>query len=665
MNKTPVLRILCHLSLCLAFFGFIGAVVVAFANKSPAATTDAFRTGFLLLALAPALIAILLLVIFASLRTNDSVAEAWVVSNAAFISLAPSAVLLPGAYWHVHVLLGLLVVNRVVIEMRRSTLVKRGILVPIPVASSRDSNTKREARVDYNYPAERAAHSLADLAGMEELKGQLIAAVKEARYRPSNAKNGDTNTLRAKCRNGILLSGEPGNGKTVFAEGVAGTLKLPIIKMSFGNVSSHWLHATTGNVVTLFSDARAQAPCVLFLDEVDSVIPSREHQNFTSEEGPKTTNQILTELVATRGTGVVIIMATNFPERLDTAAVREGRVDFKITVPPPDADARRAIIDSVLAETATRIDCDYDATVQAVKRWEGFSAARIHAVIDEALRRSAKNGVCDMVYSDLQSAMRAMQGKIGVRLPENTPGLDQLFMPAQQKDALMGVAKRMIDIEEVERLGGTVPSGLLLAGKPGTGKTMVVRSLAKTTEWPLLTSSGADLMADSKNIDQLIIQARNARPVIVFIDEADDVFSDRRAGNTYSASITNKLLTAMDGVKGRAADILWVAAVNAVETMDPAALRGGRFTEKIWFENPDAEVAQNIIAQWMAGSRAKFDPMLTPVAIARSLDGESPANINAVLQQAVNTMVARKLIGKGEEQVGFEDIEAARLAILA
>jgi transitional endoplasmic reticulum ATPase len=576
-------------------------------------------------------------------------------------------VVLPKEYWLVWVLAGLMVVTHFVVKLRMKTLNPEGKMInlsktAIPVSRGPDADgDDDDAAPLFSYEAERAEHTLDDLAGMQDLKDTLLTAATEAKQILRKDKKG---ALRGQARNGILLHGDPGNGKTVFAEGVAGSLKLPIIKMSFGSVGSKWVNSTTENVVTLFKDARAQAPCVLFMDEVDSVILNRSSSGTTSEEGPKTTNQILTELVNTRGTGVVVIMATNFVDRLDRAAVREGRVDFKIQVPAPDAAARRALIRKALSGSDSRVKCEAAAVDQAVKRWEGFSVARIRAVVDETARQARKRKVRSLNYQDLQAAMRTMQGSLGERLAENTPVLDQLHMPEAQKSALTGVAKRMLSIEEIERMGGSVPSGLLLAGPPGTGKTLAVRALAKTTGWPLLTRSGADLIADGKNIDELIAKAKNARPCIVFIDEADDVFSDRRAGSTYSASITNKLMTGMDGVGGKVHDILWVAAVNAAETMDAAALRGGRFTEKIWFENPDVQTVAKIVGQWMAKSSAKFEAALTPVAVAEWLEGESPANIQAILQQAVNIMVGRTLGNSSSRIVGQTDLEKARIAVL-
>ncbi len=533
---------------------------------------------------------------------------------------------------------------------KKSTVAQQGEQVP----------ASEQSPAGLKYLAEPARHNLAALAGMQELKNQLAEAGQSAALMSGQT----TSSLAGECLNGILLYGDPGNGKTLIAEGLAGTMGLPIIKMSFGSVASKWLNQTTEQVVELFVDARKQAPCVLFMDEVDSVICSRDFTAGSSEEGPKITNQILTELVATRGTGVVIIMATNFLERLDAAAIREGRIDFKIQVPPPDFQARQALIKARIRKAPMSVNLPDSACDLAARRWEGFSAARIVSVIDECVRVAIRGMKPEVSFDDLQAALKKIQGKLGERLSEDTPPLADLHMPDTQKTNLLGIAKRMTDIEKVEALGGSVPTGLMLAGPPGTGKTLSVRALAKTTGWPLLSSTGADLLSDVRKIDELILRARNARPCIVFIDEADDVFANRRNGSLFSASVTNKLLTSIDGVGGKQHDILWVIAVNAPDTLDPAALRGGRFTEKIWFDYPDVDVVMLIVAQWMDKIPAQFESSLTPGALAHMLKGESPANIKAILQQAVNQMISRTESNPDDQTVKLPDVISAQKIIL-
>ncbi|NMG04884.1 ATP-binding protein [Azoarcus taiwanensis] len=479
------------------------------------------------------------------------------------------------------------------------------------------------------FEAEKSRTTFADVVGMDELKARLLEAGQE--IIGSHASQG------AK-RNGILLFGEPGNGKTFFAEALAGELKLPIVTATFGDVSSKWVNQTTEQVMAVFESARAQAPCVLFLDEIDSLIKDRSMSMGASDEAAKTTNAILTELVNARKSRIVIIGATNFLEKLDQAAIREGRFDFKIEVTPPDEIARASIITNTI-KGFKRVCATDGAIAQAAKRWEGFSVARIRAVADEAGREAVKQSATEISYQDLQAALRRVQGRKG-KLPPNAPRLDELTLPAKLERQLRGLAGRMSKIEEIEQRGGKVPSGVLFWGPPGTGKTVTAQALAKSSGWAFISTSGNELLGNPDKISDIVREARDIRPCIVFIDEADDVLADRQYAR-HTASVTNRLLTAVDGAAGKVHDIMWIAATNHPEQMDPAALRGGRFTVKLEFELPDADALVEFVSGWIARSRAEFAAEATPQAIALELEGLSIANAAAVLQHAADDAAER------------------------
>ena len=328
---------------------------------------------------------------------------------------------------------------------------------------------------------------------------------------------------------------------------------------------------------------------------------------------------------------------------------------------PPDREARAGLIRSSLKDFAG-ISLQPSALEQAAKRWDGFSVARIRAVMDEAGRtsRSVHQSIID--YPALQAALRTVQGNQGDRLPADTPLLTDLTMDSDQKTKLLGIAHRMKHIESVEEMGGSVPTGVLFWGPPGTGKTLTVRSLAKESSWALLSTSGSDLLAKHDAIDKLVARAANIRPCIVFIDEADDILGDRRNGG--AVSVTNKLLAAIDGSKGKVPDVMWVAATNHPDVMDSAALRGGRFTEKIEFKESDLEGAAALAEKWMKSTRACLAAEMTPYAIGQILDGETPANIMAILQQAVNTAIERCVLSKDKPVVMLADIETAKAVVL-
>jgi transitional endoplasmic reticulum ATPase len=304
-----------------------------------------------------------------------------------------------------------------------------------------------------------------------------------------------------------------------------------------------------------------------------------------------------------------------------------------------------------------------EAIEQAVKRWEGFSVARISAVGDAAGRAAAKARKDLITYPDLQAAMRETQGRAG-KLPPDTPLLSELVMPQELSEQIKGVANRMKHIEETERLGGKIPRGILFWGPPGTGKTITARSLAKTAGWAFLETTGSVLLGNPDKIDDIVRQARDIRPCIVFLDEGDDVLAHRQM-NPHAASVTNRLLTAIDGAGGAVHDVVWVAATNHPENIDPAAMRGGRFTVKLRFDVPDKSTLAIFIAKWMKASAAQFEPECQPAALAGILVGLSIANTKAVLQQAADRAVDRKMLLNDRSSVCLNDVREAKKLIVS
>lgn len=523
-----------------------------------------------------------------------------------------------------------------------------------PVKSLQPAGDQAPVLDSIRYFAIHSNTNFNNLRGMKDIKFRLKAAVSEIIKAPDHL-NG-----KSKIRNGVLLFGQPGNGKTFLVECLAGEFGLPLISVTYGDVASKWINETTQNVMKVFQDARRQAPCMLLLDEIDSFIKDRNGSDASSDETQKTTNSILTEIVNLRKHGVVLLGATNFFDKLDKAAIREGRFDIRIEITPPDEEARKGILqDSVIANVP---DVPFEAASieRLAKRWEGFSVKRIQAVGEE-LAAMENEIPMDLIDSaQMMLAMRRLQGRKG-SIPESTKSLSQMYFNDNLRHQLMTISSRMIESERIEEMGGSVPTGLLFFGQPGTGKTETARSLAKETDFAFIATSGNDLIMNPSEIDRIIAESKDIRPCIVFIDEADDILANRKHSN--ATSITNKLLTAMDGASGKIKDIVYIAATNHPENMDPAALRGGRFTEKLFFQLPDHLALTAFITSWISQSKACFHEHLTPSAIAAVLgDGVSLANASAILQESVNHM-----IGRDENQLNspvvMADIQSAMRVI--
>lgn len=498
---------------------------------------------------------------------------------------------------------------------------------------------------------EKPSITFKDIHGNTEIKARLLQAGQAIVARKIDA---------ASPRNGILLSGEPGNGKTVFAEALAGELRLPLLKLTHSDVASQWVGERTSRIKRAFDQAIRSQPCALFIDEIDSFIPDRSSGHSSVKEDTDVVNSLLTLLVDIRKHKVLVIAATNHMDRLDGAAVREGRFDFKVEITPPDMDARIGLLAMGIRDNLKGYSAD-EATIKNVAaRWNGFSVKRILAVTEELPSYlQERNGGRQVTFDDFMAALRRVQGRRGAT-PESAIPLDQLILSADSRESLDMLANRLRDPLRVERLGGSLPTGVLFYGPPGTGKTSVCKSLAKEVGWAFLPTSGAELARDPKGLQKLYDKAKELRPAIIFIDEADDLLRDR--GYSHSTEATNKLLSIMDGAGDRVRDVLFVAATNNPDQIDSALLRGGRFTEKVGFELPKQDQMVQHIENWISKRNLGLGADVSATRIAEDLGAQSIANVDAVLQHAVNRAISRT--ASDTVVLAYADVKAGITTVL-
>jgi transitional endoplasmic reticulum ATPase len=480
-----------------------------------------------------------------------------------------------------------------------------------------------------------ARRSFKNIAGMADTKRRLLRAGRDV-------------LAGGNPRNGILLFGEPGNGKTLFAEALAGELGVPFLSVAFGDMASKWLNETPEKLRGLFRTARRCAPCVLLIDEIDSFLKPRDGSSMTHSMDRDIVNTMLKEIVALRDAPVVLVAATNYVEQLDRAAIRAGRFDFHIEIPCPDFYARRCLIWGSLASAFGREEAnDQQRLVETLaRRWEGFSAARL-AALGAQLREMRRDGeVVGPITAELaMRAMRLVQGQRST-LPEHVLALESIVMPTASRGVLEDLAGRLRNAYDFMQWGGTLPRGILFYGPPGTGKTMAAMALAKETGWQFLATTGTDLITRADTWEKLVRTARDQRPAIVFIDEADTVLMDRRHSN--AAALTNRILASIDGTSGRVPDVVYIAATNHADVLDAAVLRGGRFAMRVRFDLPDAGallayVEHAFTSKCEAAGIDWCDGV--PVAAARLLTGRPIADAEALVAEAVNVSAMRFLDG--------------------
>lgn len=247
---------------------------------------------------------------------------------------------------------------------------------------------------------ERPTINFADVGGMDPLKEEIRMKIIFPLTNPELFK-----AYGKSVGGGILLYGPPGCGKTYLARATAGEVKANFLAVGISDVLDMWIGQSERNLHALFEQARSNAPCVLFFDEVDALGASRSDMRQSAAR--QIINQFLSEMdgVKSSNDGVLILAATNAPWHLDSAFRRPGRFDRILFVPPPDAPARAGIL-RILSrgKPAEAIDCE-----QIAKKTANFSGADLKAVIDVAvenkLREAMKAGtLTPLTTKDLLAA---------------------------------------------------------------------------------------------------------------------------------------------------------------------------------------------------------------------------------------------------------------------
>uniref|UniRef100_A0A667ZNE5 ATP-dependent zinc metalloprotease YME1L1 n=1 Tax=Myripristis murdjan TaxID=586833 RepID=A0A667ZNE5_9TELE len=231
--------------------------------------------------------------------------------------------------------------------------------------------------------------------GVEEAKNELQEVVEFLRN-PQKFT-----ALGGKLPKGILLVGPPGTGKTLLARAVAGEADVPFYYASGSEFDEMFVGVGASRIRNLFREAKANAPCVIFIDELDSV-GGKRIESPMHPYSRQTINQLLAEMDGFKpNEGVIIIGATNFPEALDNALIRPGRFDMQVTVPKPDVKGRTEILNWYLKKI--KVDPDIEAKIIA-RGTVGFSGADLENLVNQAALKAAVDGKDMVTMKELEFA---------------------------------------------------------------------------------------------------------------------------------------------------------------------------------------------------------------------------------------------------------------------
>ncbi|MBC8545644.1 ATP-dependent metallopeptidase FtsH/Yme1/Tma family protein [Clostridiaceae bacterium NSJ-31] len=251
------------------------------------------------------------------------------------------------------------------------------------------------------YVAAQTGKTFADVAGEDEAKEALTEIV-DFLHNPAKYE-----AIGAAMPKGALLVGPPGTGKTLLAKAVAGEANVPFFSISGSEFVEMFVGMGAAKVRDLFKQAGEKAPCIVFIDEIDTIGKKRDSAGIGgNDEREQTLNQLLTEMDGFDGSkGVVILAATNRPETLDPALLRPGRFDRRIPVELPDLAGREAIL-RVHAQKIKLVDTiDYNAVARATS---GASGAELANIVNEAALRAVRMGRDRVEQGDFEEAVETV-----------------------------------------------------------------------------------------------------------------------------------------------------------------------------------------------------------------------------------------------------------------
>ena len=473
--------------------------------------------------------------------------------------------------------------------------------------------------------------------------------------------------LGVEAPKGVLLYGPPGTGKTLLAKAVAGEANSHFISLSGPEIMGKFYGESEERLRDIFKQAEENAPSIIFIDEIDSIAPKREE--VTGEVEKRIVSQLLTLMDGMKSRGkVVVIAATNRPDSLDPAIRRPGRFDREIEIGIPDEQGRKEILD--IHTRGMPIDAKVNLD-QFAKVTHGFVGADLESLAKEAAMRSLRRILPDIdlekekipneilqkiiiTEEDFKDALKEVRPsalrEVLVQVPnvtwDDVGGLEQL-----KEELHEAVEWPLKHKEAFEHTDVKAPKGVLLYGAPGTGKTLIAKALAHTTESNFISIKGPELLSkwvgeSEKGVREIFRKARQAAPCIIFLDEIDALAPSRSSGSSDSHvtdRVVSQLLTEIDGLE-ELHNVLIIGATNRVDLVDNALLRPGRFDRILEVPLPDTKGREKI---FKIHTRKK--PLAGSIDYTRLVeltDGFSGAEIEGVCNRAAMSAIRRYVNNK-------------------
>jgi transitional endoplasmic reticulum ATPase len=472
--------------------------------------------------------------------------------------------------------------------------------------------------------------------------------------------------LGIEAPKGVLLHGPPGTGKTLLAKAVANESNSHFISISGPEIMSKFYGESEARLREIFKEAKEKAPSIMFVDEIDSIAPKREE--VTGEVERRVVSQLLSLMDGLEARGkVIVIAATNRPNALDQALRRPGRFDREIEIKVPDKRGRLEVLQIHTRNMPLDTDVDQDK-IAAITH--GFVGADLEYLCKEAAMKCLRRLLPELNLEDEKLAPDVLNRLI-ITMNDFENAIKDVMPSAMREVYLEPPDVHWSDIgglEEVKhelqeavewpmrfpdmynKLGHTIPKGVLLHGPSGTGKTMLAKAVATESEANFISVKGPELLSkwvgeSEKGVREIFRRARQASPCVIFFDEIDSIAPVRGlegSGHASTERMVSQLLTEMDGID-EMRGVVVLAATNRADMIDPALLRPGRFDKIIYVPNPDIKTREKILELNVQGKPITND--LNLKRISELTDGFSGADVAAVVNTAIS-LVLHEYIGK-------------------
>ncbi|RLJ10306.1 MAG: AAA family ATPase [Candidatus Aenigmatarchaeota archaeon] len=470
---------------------------------------------------------------------------------------------------------------------------------------------------------------------------------------------------------GVLLYGPPGTGKTLLAKAVANETNANFYAINGPEIMSKWYGESEKQLRDIFDDAEKNAPSIIFIDEIDAIAPKRDE--VSGEVERRVVAQLLTLMDGLKGRGeVVVIGATNRPSALDPALRRPGRFDREIEIGVPNIEGRKEILE--IHTRGMPLDKDVDLN-RLAEITHGYTGADIEILCKEAAMKALRRYLPEIQKLETERVPPEILEKMKVTMKDFTEAL-KIVQPSAMREVLIrkpnvkwddigdletakqelmeAVVWPMKYPEMFETAGIRSPKGILLYGPPGCGKTLLAKAVATETDANFIAIKGPELLSkwvgeSEKKVREIFSKARQVAPCVIFFDEIDSIAQIRGKGVSTDVTdrILNQLLTELDGIE-TLEDVVFIAATNRKDLLDPALLRPGRIDREIEVPMPDEKGRLEIFKV-----HTKNMPLGKHVSLeelAKKTDDMTGADIEAICVEA-GMLAIREAISKGEKRL--------------